>query len=150
MISSRYHCTFFEPPTLFNHLSRADQPRSTPLNPIRPISNPFHQIYLTLAPGEVFRSCAREGSYDGRLMGILQAVTHASRRDTFLLKAKVFEQHNNALSCLPVYNTRKLASGAQSKKKCVKLNRAGNKMTIGIDGSIHLLVKKGVAGPDPV
>lgn len=67
-----------------------------------------------------------------------------------LLKAKVLEQHNNALSCLHVYTTRKLASGAQSRKKYVKLNRAGNKLTIGIDGCIDLLVKKGIAVPDPV
>jgi hypothetical protein len=67
-----------------------------------------------------------------------------------LLKAKVLEQHNNALSSLHVYTTRALASGVQSKKKYVKMNRTGNKMTIGIDGCIDLLVKKGVAVPDPV
>ena len=59
-----------------------------------------------------------------------------------LLKAKVLEQHSNVLSCLHVYTTRKLASGAQSKKKYVKLNRTGNKMTIGIDGCIDLLSRK--------
>jgi hypothetical protein len=67
-----------------------------------------------------------------------------------LLKAKVLEQHNNVLSSLHVYTTKKLASGGQSKKKYVKVNRTGNKMTIGIDACIDLLTKKGVAVPEPV
>lgn len=67
-----------------------------------------------------------------------------------LLKAKVLAQHNNALSSLHVYTTKKLASGAMSKKKFVKVNRTGNKMTIGIEASIDLLTKKGVAVPEPV
>ena len=67
-----------------------------------------------------------------------------------LLKAKVLAQHNNALSSLQVSATKKLASGAMSKKKFVKVNRTGNKMTIGIEASIDLLAKKGVAVPQPV
>lgn len=67
-----------------------------------------------------------------------------------LLKAKVLEQHNNAIKSLHVYTTKKLASGAQSKKKFVKLNRTGNKMTIGIEACIDVLSKKGVAVPSPV
>jgi hypothetical protein len=34
-----------------------------------------------------------------------------------LLKAKILEQHNNAIKFLHVYTTKALASGAQSKKK---------------------------------
>lgn len=40
-----------------------------------------------------------------------------------LLKAKVLERHNNVLSSLHVYTTRKLASGGQPKKKYVKFKK---------------------------
>jgi hypothetical protein len=49
-----------------------------------------------------------------------------------------------------VYATKPLASGKQSKKKYVKVNRTGNNMTIGLDACIDVLTKKGVGVPDPV
>lgn len=67
-----------------------------------------------------------------------------------LLKAKVLEQHKNAVNSLSVFTTRQTAAGGQSKKKYVKLNRTGNKMTIGIDSCIDVLTKNGIAIPDPV
>src|ERR1700680_2843277 len=67
-----------------------------------------------------------------------------------LLKAKVLEQNDNDTKSLYVYFTKQTAAGKKSKKQYVKRNRTGNKMTIGIDGSIDLLVKKGIAVPDPV
>src|ERR1700680_514174 len=66
-----------------------------------------------------------------------------------LLKAKVLEVNNNDLRSLYVYTPRLLASGKPSKKKYFKINRTGNKMTIGIDACIDALTKKGVAVPDP-
>jgi len=67
-----------------------------------------------------------------------------------LLKAKVLEQHGNRAQSLYVYFAKKTAAGKQSKKQYVKRNRTGNKMTVGIDGCIDLLVKKGVLVPDPI
>lgn len=67
-----------------------------------------------------------------------------------LLKAKVLELNNNDLRSLYVYTTHPLASGKSSKKKYFKINRTGNKMTIGMDACIDTLTKKGVAVPDAV
>lgn len=62
----------------------------------------------------------------------------------------MLEQNDNDPKSLYVYFTKQTAAGKQSKKQYVKRNRTGNKMTIGIDGCIDLLVKKGIAVPDPV
>jgi hypothetical protein len=67
-----------------------------------------------------------------------------------LLKAKVLEQHNNAINSLTVFATRQTASGKQSKKRYAKLNRSGNRITIGIDSCIDVLTKKGISVPEPV
>ncbi len=67
-----------------------------------------------------------------------------------LLKAKLVAISNNDLRCLYVSTTRPLASGKQSRKKYFKINRTGNKMTLGIDACLDSLTKKGIAVPDPV
>jgi hypothetical protein len=86
--------------------------------------------------------------------------TFAYREETFavlalnawelLFKAKVLEQQNNAAKSLYVYATRPLASAKESKKQYVKVNRTGNKMTIGLAACIDVLTKKGVSVPDSV
>ena len=50
-----------------------------------------------------------------------------------LFKSKLLEENNNKLRCLYVYAKRELAPGRKSKKEYAKLNRTGNKVTIGVD-----------------
>ena len=67
-----------------------------------------------------------------------------------LLKAKLLAIKDNDPRCLHIYATRELAPGRQSKKRYVKRNRTGNKMTIGIDACIVLLEAERIAVPEPV
>lgn len=67
-----------------------------------------------------------------------------------LLKAKLLAIKDNDPRCLHIYATRELAPGRQSKKKYVKRNRTGNKMTIGIDTCIVLLEAEKIVVPEPV
>jgi hypothetical protein len=56
-----------------------------------------------------------------------------------LLKAKVLKDANNAPSSLRIYETRQTKTGAKSKKKYVKYNRAGNPQTISLQACITKL-----------
>src|ERR1700674_710572 len=62
-----------------------------------------------------------------------------------LLKSKLLEISKNNLRCLHIYATKELAPGIQSRKKYVRRNRTGNKMTVGIDGCIVRLEAEKVA-----
>ena len=67
-----------------------------------------------------------------------------------LLKAKLLSVSANDPRCLHVYFAPKTQSGKPSKKLQVKRNRTGNLMTIGIEGCISFLEKKGTTVPSPV
>lgn len=67
-----------------------------------------------------------------------------------LLKAKLLSVNGNNPRCLFVYFSPKTKAGKQSKKLQVKRNRTGNLMTIGIEGCIIALEKKGTTVPSPV
>jgi hypothetical protein len=67
-----------------------------------------------------------------------------------LLKAKLLAIKDNDPRCLHIYVTRELAPGRQSKKKYVKRNRTGNRMTIGIDACIVCLEAEKIMVPEPV
>lgn len=86
--------------------------------------------------------------------------TFAYREETFailalnawelLIKAKLLAVNNNSAKCLYVTFSPKTKAGAASKKLQFKRNRSGNIMTMGIDGCIVALEKKGVIVPVPV
>jgi hypothetical protein len=86
--------------------------------------------------------------------------TFAYREETFailalnawelLLKAKLLDLKKNNPSVLYIYYRKNVATGQQSKKLYVKKNRAGNKMTVGIDGCITRLEKEGVPVAEPI
>jgi uncharacterized protein DUF3644 len=67
-----------------------------------------------------------------------------------LLKAKLVAVKNNNLRSLYVYYRKQTAVGQQSAKQYIKRNRAGNKMTLGVEGCIVQLEKEGIAVPEPV
>ena len=75
--------------------------------------------------------------------------TFAYREETFsvlilnawelLLKAKVLAENNDRLSSLYVREAKKLSSGHRSKREYIKLNRAGNPMTVSVHEAISRL-----------
>jgi len=67
-----------------------------------------------------------------------------------MLKAKLLEIKENDPRCLHIYATKELAPGKQSKKKYVKRNRTGNKMTIGISECIVRLEAEKITVPELV
>jgi Domain of unknown function (DUF3644) len=67
-----------------------------------------------------------------------------------LLRAKLLAVKGNDPRCLYTYATRELAPGRQSRRKYVKRNRAGNKMTAGIEACILLLEAEKIPVPEPV
>ena len=56
-----------------------------------------------------------------------------------LLKAKLLHESGNKLQCLHVYEPRKTITGAVSKKRYLKRNRAGNPHTLGLGQTIVAL-----------
>ena len=86
--------------------------------------------------------------------------TFAYREETFailainawelLIKAKLLAVSNNQQKCLYVTFSPKTKTGTPSKKLQFKRNRSGNLMTMGIDGCIVALEKKGVIVPAPI
>ena len=67
-----------------------------------------------------------------------------------LLKAKLLDCKNNDPRCLYIYSTKELAPGRQSKKKYLKRNRTGNKMTVSITECIVRLESEKISVPEPV
>lgn len=67
-----------------------------------------------------------------------------------LLKAKLLDIKKNDPRCLYVYFTKEIAGGQQSKKKYVKRNRTGNKMTIAIADCIVRLEAEKITIPEPI
>jgi hypothetical protein len=67
-----------------------------------------------------------------------------------LLKAKLLNAKNNDPRCLYIYFTKELSPGKQSKKKYVKRNRTGNKMTVAVSECISRLESEKITVPDPV
>lgn len=66
-----------------------------------------------------------------------------------LVKAKILTESGNKLSSIYVYEKRQKPGGAQSKKRYIRRNRAGNPMTIGLGRGLALLDNMGAGHVEP-
>jgi hypothetical protein len=67
-----------------------------------------------------------------------------------LLKARLLDARENDSRCLYIYAPKELSPGKMSKKKYLKRNRTGNKMTVGISECIVRLEVEKITVPEPV
>ena len=67
-----------------------------------------------------------------------------------LLKAVLLDSAHNDPRCLRVYFKKRLSNSLPGKKRYVKRNRTGNEMSIGIDGCLVELEKRGLPAPPPI